>query len=142
MNRPLAATMRGLRDAALVLVALLASPAFALHEAPESAPARHISFGGFLEFPDSARNVDSGMGAEVACRLSRQSESSKVMLIGGPDQKHSRSLVNQFDLSGFIEKPFDLPILESALHDVMNLWRPYRLNAQLRRASPWAGVAA
>ena len=45
--------------------ALAACSAAAMHEAPpaESAPTRHIAFGGFIESPDSARNVDSGLGA-------------------------------------------------------------------------------
>ncbi|MGH8482218.1 MAG: hypothetical protein ACRES8_07150, partial [Nevskiaceae bacterium] len=51
--------------AALALAAALAAgPASALHEVPEgaAAPTRHISFGGFVESPDSARNVDGGLG--------------------------------------------------------------------------------
>ena len=79
--------------------------------------------------------VDNGMGAEAACRLARVAASTKVMLICGADMKTSRAALTQFDLAGSIAKPFDLPTLESALHDVLKLWRPYRLNAQLRRAA-------
>ena len=80
--------------------------------------------------------VDDGMGAEAACRIARDAPDSKVILIGGADMKTSRSALAQFDLAGFILKPFDGVALESALHDVLKLWRPYRLNAQLRRAQP------
>jgi OmpA-OmpF porin, OOP family len=56
------------RRLALALVAALsATPALAIHEAPDQAtvpvaPTPHIAFGGFYESPDSARDVDSGMG--------------------------------------------------------------------------------
>jgi len=49
-----------------LLLGLSAAPAVAMHEAPPgspSAPTRYLSFGGFLESPDSGRNVDSGTGA-------------------------------------------------------------------------------
>ena len=63
MSQPSA--MGIVRGAAALAALLAAGSAAALHSAPEGdvAPARHIAFGGFLEFPDSARNVDSGMGA-------------------------------------------------------------------------------
>jgi DNA-binding NtrC family response regulator len=80
--------------------------------------------------------VDDGMGAEAACRVARDAPRSKVILIGGEGRKTSRSALVQFDLSGFIQKPFNGAALESALHDVLKLWRPYRLNAQLRWPPP------
>jgi DNA-binding NtrC family response regulator len=80
--------------------------------------------------------VDNGMGAEAACRVARDAPQSKIILIGGTGMKTSRSALAQFDLSGFIQKPFNGAALESALHDVMKLWRPYRLNAQLRWPPP------
>src|SRR5215204_3319269 len=61
--------------------------------------------------------VDGGMGAEAACRVARDAPGSKVVLIGGA-------------------------VLESALHDVLKLWRPYRLNAQMRAAAPAAAAGA
>jgi hypothetical protein len=76
------------------------------------------------------------MGAEAACRVARDPPQSKIILIGGTGMKTSRSALAQFDLSGFIQKPFNGAALESALHDVMKLWRPYRLNAQLRWPPP------
>ena len=85
--------------------------------------------------------VDDGMGAEAACRVARDAPDSKVVLIVGPDMKTSRSALSRFDLAGLILKPFDGAGLESALHDVLKLWRPYRLNAQLRRP-PIAATAA
>jgi DNA-binding NtrC family response regulator len=51
--------------------------------------------------------VDGGMGAEAACRVARDAPGSKVVLIGGADMRTSRSALTQFDLSGFILKPFD-----------------------------------
>jgi len=63
--------------------------------------------------------VDGGMGAEAACRVARDAPGSKVVLIGGADMRTSRSALTQFDLSGFILKPFDGAVLESALHDVL-----------------------
>jgi DNA-binding NarL/FixJ family response regulator len=86
--------------------------------------------------------VDGGMGAEAACRVARDAPDSKVVLIGGADMRTSRSALAQFDLSGFILKPFDGAVLESALHDVLKLWRPYRLNAQMRAAAPPAPAVA
>ncbi len=86
--------------------------------------------------------VDGGMGAEAACRVARDAPGSKVVLIGGADMRTSRSALTQFDLSGFILKPFDGAVLESALHDVLKLWRPYRLNAQMRAAAPAAAAGA
>jgi DNA-binding NarL/FixJ family response regulator len=86
--------------------------------------------------------VDGGMGAEAACRVARDAPGSKVVLIGGADMRTSRSALTQFDLSGFILKPFDGAVLESALHDVLKLWRPYRLNAQMRAAAPAAAADA
>lgn len=86
--------------------------------------------------------VDGGMGAEAACRVARDAPGSKVVLIGGADMRTSRSALTQFDLSGFILKPFDGAVLESALHDVLKLWRPYRLNAQMRAAAPAAAGAS
>jgi len=86
--------------------------------------------------------VDGGMGAEAACRVARDAPGSKVVLIGGADMRTSRSALTQFDLSGFILKPFDGAVLESALHDVLKLWRPYRLNAQMRAAAPAATAGA
>ena len=86
--------------------------------------------------------VDGGMGAEAACRVARDAPGSKVVLIGGADMRTSRSALSQFDLSGFILKPFDGSVLESALHDVLKLWRPYRLNAQMRAAAPAAAAGA
>src|SRR5829696_8934021 len=86
--------------------------------------------------------VDGGMGAEAACRVARDAPGSKVVLIGGADMRTSRSALTQFDLSGFILKPFDGAVLESALHDVLKLWRPYRLNAQIRAAAPAAAGAS
>lgn len=86
--------------------------------------------------------VDGGMGAEAACRVARDAPGSKVVLIGGADMRTSRSALAQFDLSGFILKPFDGAVLESALHDVLKLWRPYRLNAQMRAAAPAAAAGA
>jgi DNA-binding NtrC family response regulator len=80
--------------------------------------------------------VDDGMGAEAACRVARDAPRSKIILIGGEGMKTSRSALAQFDLSGFIQKPFNGAALESALHDVLKLWRPYRLNAQLRWPPP------
>ena len=85
--------------------------------------------------------VDGGMGAEAACRVARDAPGS-VVLIGGADMRTSRSALTQFDLSGFILKPFDGAVLESALHDVLKLWRPYRLNAQMRAAAPAAAAGA
>ena len=85
--------------------------------------------------------VDDGMGAEAACRVARDAPDSKVVLIVGPDMKTSRSALSRFDLSGLILKPFDGAGLESELHDVLKLWRPYRLNAQLRRTPLAATVA-
>jgi DNA-binding NarL/FixJ family response regulator len=85
--------------------------------------------------------VDGGMGAEAACRVARDVPGSKVVLIGGADMRTSRSALTQFDLSGFILKPFDGSVLESALHDVLKLWRPYRLNAQMRAAPGAAGAS-
>jgi DNA-binding NarL/FixJ family response regulator len=87
-------------------------------------------------------DVDDGMGAEAACRVARDAPGSKVVLIGGADMRTSRSALTQFDLSGFILKPFDGAVLESALHDVLKLWRPYRLNAQMRAAAPAAAAGA
>jgi OmpA-OmpF porin, OOP family len=52
--------------AAILACVLCATPALAMHEAPPGTPAppsRHIGFGGFLESPDSSRDVDSGLGA-------------------------------------------------------------------------------
>ncbi|HZY21503.1 MAG: response regulator [Microvirga sp.] len=86
--------------------------------------------------------VDGGMGAEAAFRVARDAPGSKVVLIGGADMRTSRSALTQFDLSGFILKPFDGAVLESALHDVLKLWRPYRLNAQMRAAAPAAAAGA
>ena len=86
--------------------------------------------------------VDGGMGAEAACRVARDAPGSKVVLIGGAAMRTSRSALTQFDLSGFILKPFDGAVLESALHDVLKLWRPYRLNAQMRAAAPAAAAGA
>ena len=86
--------------------------------------------------------VDGGMGAEAACRVARDAPGSKVVLIGGADMRTSRLALTQFDLSGFILKPFDGAVLESALHDVLKLWRPYRLNAQMRAAAPAAAAGA
>jgi len=69
MSQPSVTKVRGPRGAALMLAGvLMAGPAAAMHEAPPSGGsadtvAKHISFGGFFEFPDSARDVDSGMGA-------------------------------------------------------------------------------
>ena len=82
------------------------------------------------------------MGAEAACRVARDAPRSKIILIGGEGMKTSRSALAQFDLSGFILKPFDGAVLESALHDVLKLWRPYRLNAQMRAAAPAATGAS
>jgi DNA-binding NarL/FixJ family response regulator len=87
-------------------------------------------------------SVYGGMGAEAACRVARDAPGSKVVLIGGADMRTSRSALTQFDLSGFILKPFDGSVLESALHDVLKLWRPYRLNAQMRAAAPAAAAGA
>lgn len=80
--------------------------------------------------------VDHGMGHEAACRIARDTPGSKIILIGGAEMKASRSALAQFDLSDFIQKPFNSAALESALHDVLKLWRPYRLNAQLRWPAP------
>lgn len=80
--------------------------------------------------------VDKGMGHEAACRIARDTPASKIILIGGAEMKTSRSALAQFDLSDFVQKPFNSAALESALHDVLKLWRPYRLNAQLRWPAP------
>jgi DNA-binding NtrC family response regulator len=76
--------------------------------------------------------LDGGSGTEIACRLARDAPDAKVILIGGVEMKAFAANLDQFDLAGFLQKPFDVPALENALHDAMKLWRPYRLNAQLR----------
>lgn len=65
MSRPSVSRLRGVARGFALAAAFTVAPAGALHEAPEgdSAPLRHLSFGGFLEFPDSGRGVDSGLGA-------------------------------------------------------------------------------
>jgi DNA-binding NtrC family response regulator len=78
--------------------------------------------------------LDAGSGTEIACRLARNAPDAKVILIGGAEMKSFAANLEQFDLAGFLQKPFDVPALENALHDAMKLWRPYRLNAQLRPA--------
>lgn len=78
--------------------------------------------------------LDGGDGTEIACRIARNCPDSKVILIGSVQMKPFAATLEQFGLSGFLQKPFDVPALENALHDVMKLWRPYRLNAQLRPA--------
>ena len=57
------------KAAAVVACAMGAMPALAMHEAPPGTPekpSRHIGFGGFMESPDSGRDVDSGLGANYA----------------------------------------------------------------------------
>jgi OOP family OmpA-OmpF porin len=60
-----ASAMGFARGAAALAALLVAGSASALHGAPDgdASASKHISFGGFLEFPDSARDVDGGMGA-------------------------------------------------------------------------------
>lgn len=65
MSQPSVAHRRGAALGIAIAAVIAAVPAWALHAAPEGAapPLRHLSFGGFLESPDSTRNVDSGLGA-------------------------------------------------------------------------------
>lgn len=79
--------------------------------------------------------LDAGDGTEIACRIARSCPASKVILIGSVEMKPFAATLEQFGLSGFLQKPFDVPALENSLHDAMKLWRPYRLNAQLRPAA-------
>jgi len=58
--------------------------------------------------------------------------SAKIILIGGAELKGFGLSLHQFDLSAFLQKPFDVLGLERALHDAPKLWRPYLLNEQRR----------
>jgi len=87
------AVRRRTRRATLALVAAMgataATPARAMHEAPppeSAAPGtiRHVAFGGFYESPDSARDVDSGMGTNYGYGRSwGASRAWELRLFGG-----------------------------------------------------------
>src|SRR4051794_6216472 len=50
--------------------------------------------------------LDGGSGAEIACRLARDAPQTKVILIGRAEMKPFAANLAQFDLAGFLQKPF------------------------------------
>ena len=89
MSQDRDAVRRRTRRATLAVVAAMSAlPAHGMHEAPPAAgqppQTRHIAFGGFYESPDSARDVDSGMGTNYGYGRSwGASRAWELRLFGG-----------------------------------------------------------
>lgn len=109
---------------------LIAAPAAALHPEPDAQPERHIAFGLFYEFPDSARDVDRGIGpnygfggawgAMRAWELRLFSGTRETGVKGATDFYHYGAGVDGFQYFGDTSKghPFALAGLGAIHSDV------------------------
>ena len=110
--------------------ALVATPAAAEHPTPDAQPERYIAFGLFYEFPDSARDVDRGIGpnygfggawgAMRAWELRLFSGTRETGVKGATDFYHYGAGVDGFQYFGDTSKghPFALAGLGTIHNDV------------------------
>lgn len=75
-------------------------------------------------------------GLETACHAKSISPDLKVILMSGHDFKGKEKGLNTFNVIDFLHKPFYAHDVDRMLHNVLNLYRPYLLNAMLRPIEP------
>jgi DNA-binding NtrC family response regulator len=75
-------------------------------------------------------------GLETACHAKSICPDLKVILMSGHDFKGKEKGLNTFNVIDFLHKPFYAHDVDRMLHNVLNLYRPYLLNAMLRPIEP------
>lgn len=75
-------------------------------------------------------------GLETACHAKSISPDLKVVLMSGHDFKGKEKGLNTFNVIDFLHKPFYVHDIDRMLHKILNLYRPYLLNAKLRPVEP------
>lgn len=74
--------------------------------------------------------ADTG-GLETAYQLARVTSSLKTVLTSADSQMGSAQWREKFGVAGFLRKPFRPADLDSLMHEIFGLWRPYLINALL-----------